>query len=337
MTAKAKAQRAAQKLAMKSASPEAPTPLKASPPLVTSPSLDTSPSRRPEAAPRNGESAEALEDLVPGVIVESAAGCHYRVVQRLDELWLASSERVAEFSHRLAGESAETGDGESGQPGSRQFRYWQRDTSAFREHFCHRTLFLDLETCGFSGSPLFLIGVVRSEGESLVVDQLLARNYAEERAVLSTLWQLAAENRVLVTFNGKSFDWPMVHDRSTYHRLGRRRRPESASTEASPSPLGPQDTRPHLAHIDVLHHARRRWRGRLPNCKLQTLERYVCRRTRDGDIPGSQVPTAYHEFVRTGDAWQLRSILEHNAQDLVTLVELSMTLFGPPRPRTDER
>ena len=72
-----------------------------------------------------------------------------------------------------------------------------------------------------------------------------------------------------------------------------------------------------LIHCDLLHHARRRWRMRLPNCKLQTLERFVCRRLRRDDIAGSQIPQEYHQFVRTGDARQLCSILQHNALDLL--------------------
>jgi uncharacterized protein YprB with RNaseH-like and TPR domain len=259
------------------------------------------------------------------------------VTQRLEELWATSDQRIATYTQRMADQQSADGREPTVERMSRCRRQRILDAADFCEHFSRRTLFLDLETCGFSGSPLFLIGVVRADGDALVVDQLLARNYAEERAVLESLWQLAADSRVLVTFNGKCFDWPMVHDRSTFHRLGRRRRPvDEGSIEPlhspRPTPLGPQDTRPHLAHIDVLHHARRRWRRRLPNCKLQTLERYVCRRRREGDIPGSRVPAAYHDFVRSGDAWPLRSILQHNALDLVTLVELSMMLFAPARP-----
>ena len=65
---------------------------------------------------------------------------------------------------------------------------------------------------------------------------------------------------------------------------------------------------------------------RLPNCKLQTLERFVCRRLRRDDIAGSQIPREYHQFVRTGDARQLCSILQHNALDLLTLAELSLRI-----------
>ena len=131
-----------------------------------------------------------------------------------------------------------------------------------------RVLLLDLETCGFAGSALFLVGLLRQINGEPTVELLLARNYAEEQAILETLWQTVAGHDVLVTFNGKSFDWPMVLDRSVRHRMASKRAAE-------------------LLHVDLLHHARRRWRRQLPDCRLQTLEQLICRRRRSDDIPGS--------------------------------------------------
>ncbi len=158
------------------------------------------------------------------------------------------------------------------------------ELAAVLEHFPARILFLDLETCGFAGSPVFLAGVIWSCDGELLIDQLFARNYAEERSLLEGLWQIARQNQVLATFNGKSFDWPMVRDRTARHRL----RPPADSGDE-----------PALVHCDLLHHARRRWKHVLPNCKLQTLEQYVCRRTRRDDLGGALVPAAYHAFVRS--------------------------------------
>jgi uncharacterized protein YprB with RNaseH-like and TPR domain len=189
-------------------------------------------------------------------------------------------------------------------------------------------MFLDLETCGFAGSMVFLAGVVWHVGEALVVDQLLARDYAEEKAVLQTFWQIASRNRVLVTFNGKSFDWPMVHDRSTRHHLGHDWHDAAQAAASEPKESwGQNDQRPELTHCDLLHHARRRWKALLPNCKLQTLERFICRRSRRDDLPGAQVPAAYHQFVRTGEAHQVGAILHHNALDLLTLVQVTLELL----------
>jgi uncharacterized protein YprB with RNaseH-like and TPR domain len=208
-----------------------------------------------------------------------------------------------------------------------------RELSALRSAFPERTLYLDLETCGFAGSMVFLVGVIHCEAQTLTLSQLLARNYAEEKAVLQSLWTLATTHRVLVTFNGKSFDWPMVHDRSTIHHLGQQRRVSRTEAPSTPAReladgLKRHDLRPELIHCDLLHHARRRWRDRLPNCKLQTLEQAICGRRRRGDIPGRDIPLAYHDFVRTGDAWQMRNVLHHNALDLVTLLQISMCVAG---------
>lgn len=183
-----------------------------------------------------------------------------------------------------------------------------------RSHFVRalpgRFVGLDLETCGLSGSALFLVGVVRECEGALRVELLLARNYAEEAAVLWSLGERLAAADTLVTFNGKSFDWPMVTDRWHRHLLSRK------------SPL------PQLAHYDVLHHARRRWRGALPDCKLQTIERMICRRGRTGDIPGHLIPSAYDHYVRTGASSEMDQVLHHNLLDLVTLLDVAMRLAG---------
>ena len=83
-----------------------------------------------------------------------------------------------------------------------------------------------------------------------------------------------------------------------------------------------------LVHVDMLHHARRRWRRQLPDCRLQTLEQLICRRSRAGDIPGHRIPAAYADFVRTGFERDLEAIFYHNAMDLVTFLDLSLRLVG---------
>ncbi len=201
---------------------------------------------------------------------------------------------------------------------------------ALAEHTPHRTVYLDLETCGFAGSMIFLVGLVWNDSGQLWLDQLLARNYAEERAVLATFWQIAGPQRVLVTFNGKSFDWPMVKDRSTLHRLAQvtasGSSPAAGRKAAAPDPL---------MHCDLLHHARRRWRDHLPDCRLQTLERIICRRQRRGDVSGAEVPRTYHDFVRSGELRRIEPVLHHNALDLATLVEIGQVLARPAARRAE--
>ena len=116
----------------------------------------------------------------------------------------------------------------------------------------------------------------------------------------------------MVTFNGKTFDWPFVRDRAAI--------------------CGVELVEPD-AHCDLLHVSRRRYRRSLPDCKLQTLELYVCKRRRVGDIPGSEIPAAYHEFVQTGDARLIRDVVHHNFLDLITMAELMIDLLAAGRLR----
>jgi len=172
-------------------------------------------------------------------------------------------------------------------------------------------LFTDLETCGFAGTPVFLIGLMLWEGGDLYVEQLLARNYEEEPAILNRFAQRLRQSAAgsgLVTFNGKSFDWPFLCDRAAVCRV------------ELPQPR---------FHCDLLHAARRRYRHELPDCRLQTLELFLCRRRRTDDIPGAEIPGAYHDFVRTKDARAIRQIVHHNFLDLVTLAEVLATMLQP--------
>jgi uncharacterized protein YprB with RNaseH-like and TPR domain len=248
---------------------------------------------------------------------QNASGRHWRLRRRLADIWPRAEHDMAPLVQ---------------QPFAADHRHVE--LAALAEYWPHATLFVDLETCGFAGSMVFLAGLVWQADGELVVDQLLARSYTEERALLEALWQVAACNRVLVTFNGKSFDWPMVHDRSTRHHLGRRvAGAKSAELVPSARSSGMQrhDARPELVHCDLLHHARRRWKHELPDCRLQTLERFICRRARRDDVPGALVPAAYHRFVRTGDTSALEHILSHNALDLETLVQVACTILHGAR------
>jgi uncharacterized protein YprB with RNaseH-like and TPR domain len=273
------------------------------------------PPNRPHwlATPASPTSLEGIvgEPFAAGEECETSSGKHLRLRRRFSGSWPAATDAWRPLERGVSVTSTS-----------------HAELEALADCFPQGAMFLDLETCGFAGSPVFLAGLVWQCDGALVLDQLFARNYSEERALLETLWQVAAVNRVLVTFNGKSFDWPMVHDRSTRHHLGRDLRGRDGG-QAAPAGgrLGRSDPRPELIHCDLLHHSRRRWKHVLPNCKLQTLERYLCYRSRRDDLSGAQVPLAYHDFVRGGDTRQMAAILRHNALDLMTLVELALKLL----------
>ena len=253
--------------------------------------------------------------MLSGEVVATSAGEHWFIRHRVDEFWPAFAARYGAWNGawRAQGDTPDVVASPRKRATARARRY-AAEVALLGRALPLGTLFLDLETCGLAGSALFLVGLLRHDGDHLVLEQLLARNYAEEQAVLHTLWRAAAQASLLVTFNGKSFDWPLVQDRSTYHRMGR---------DDSAPPMV------ELPHVDVLHHARRRWRQRLPDCRLQTLERFLCGRHRSGDIPGRDIPEAYRRYVATGRIDEMQAILHHNALDLVTLLELAMRLAAP--------
>ncbi len=166
----------------------------------------------------------------------------------------------------------------------------------------HGLRVLDIETTGLAGGTgtlAFLVGIAQFEPDgTLLVEQLVLGSPAEEERLLARLADLLEGATLLVTFNGRSFDAPLLRTRCVL----RRRAP------------GPLASAPHL---DLLGIARRLWRGRGSDCRLTTLERCVLGRHRVDDFPGAMAPAAYAEFLRTGDAAILGPIVEHNRLDLV--------------------
>ncbi len=168
-------------------------------------------------------------------------------------------------------------------------------------------LFVDTETTGLAGSVVFLLGAMRVVDGRIALTQIFARDYREEPALLDAWTAMLRRAKMLVSFNGKAFDLPVLRDRLGLHGI-----------ESPPEP----------PHVDLLHHSRRAWRGVLPDCRLQTIEWRVCGRRRVGDIPGGEIPAVYHRFVRTGDPTDILSVFHHNALDLITLADIALALAG---------
>ena len=178
----------------------------------------------------------------------------------------------------------------------------------FRKFGHRRMLFLDIETCGLQSNPVFLVGLCHIGDRNLVLRQIFARDYAEERSLLAEVERILADYDFLVTYNGKTFDIPFLRHRAVYHRM---------RFETS------------IPHLDLLWMVRRRWKERLPDCRLKTLEWRVLRRLRAGDIDGSEIPGAYHEYVKHGQPHRLLPVFHHNLLDLVAMAELLPKLFEP--------
>ena len=172
-----------------------------------------------------------------------------------------------------------------------------------------RLVFLDTETTGLAGGTgtcAFLIGIGNVEGMKFVVRQFFLRDYPEEKALLESLAEALANCDGLVTFNGKTFDVPLLETR---YALARLRSPFER-----------------LAHFDALHPARRLWKLRLESCKLTVLEKAILGIAREGDVPGSEIPAIYFDYLRTGDARGLQPVFYHNALDVVSLAALTVEL-----------
>jgi uncharacterized protein YprB with RNaseH-like and TPR domain len=178
-------------------------------------------------------------------------------------------------------------------------------------------LFFDLETTGLSGgagTQAFLVGCGWFDDTGgFVTRQFLLTRFADERPILAALAGELARAGALVTFNGKSFDAPLIETRYLFHRL---------------EWIGAR-----LPHVDVLHPARRFWgsgaaRPGESSCSLAALERQILGAGRTGDVPGFEIPARYFRFVRSGDAGPLAAVLEHNRLDLLSLAGLTARLLG---------
>ena len=166
--------------------------------------------------------------------------------------------------------------------------------------------FLDTETSGISGGTgtyAFLVGAARFIDGKFVLKQFFMRDPSEEPAMLEALIHFLAPCEGLVTFNGKSFDAPLLVTRYSLHRI--------------PVPFKG------YAHIDLLPLARRLWRDRLPSRALKYLEEHVLGFTRTSDeVPGYEIPWLYFDYLRTGDANPLAGVFYHNAMDVVAMAAL---------------
>ncbi len=172
-------------------------------------------------------------------------------------------------------------------------------------------LFLDTETTGLAGGTgtyAFLVGIGWCEGDSFVVEQLFMRDHSEEASLLLDLSQRLEERRVLVTFNGKSFDWPLLETR---YRMTR------AATILRPS-----------VHLDLLHPARQLWRFRLKSVALAELETEVLALERGPDIPSHTIPGRYFDFLRGGPEEPIVEVFRHNQMDLLGLATLATRMTG---------
>jgi uncharacterized protein len=162
-------------------------------------------------------------------------------------------------------------------------------------------LCLDTETTGLgsaAGTVAFMIGLGWWQGDRLRLVQLFLPDHSEEGALLDAVAAHTPPGAWLVTYNGRAFDWPLVETR---FRMSRKTPPGLAG------------------HLDLLPVVRRLFRHRLPDARLQSVERHLLRRHRTPDIPSWEIPAVYHSFLRGGEAGPIRVVARHNAEDVVSL------------------
>lgn len=173
----------------------------------------------------------------------------------------------------------------------------------------HDAVFLDCETTGLSGGSgtlAFLLGLVQVAPQGLWVRQWLLTRFQAEAALLAEASRALAGAKTVVTYNGKTFDGPLLASR---YRLARLADPLST-----------------LAHVDLLHPTRRAFSNRWPDCRLQTVETKLLGFFRSDDLPSAWVPQVWFDWMRRGASEQLPRVLQHNRWDLLSLVALASAL-----------
>ena len=241
-------------------------------------------------SPALPDGAERLAELLEGKAVSNSYGEHLVVRKWFSEPigFPAPNRELNDSALRLLAPGAE---GDVSDP-----RQW---------------LFLDTETTGLmggTGTYPFLVGVAWWDAGGLEVEQFFMREHSEEHALLVTLAERMAERRVLVTFNGKSFDWPLLETR---FRMTRKIAP--------PIPR---------AHLDFLHPARNLWRIRLGSVRLAELEKHVLGWNRGADLISAMIPQYYFDYLRGGSPEPLVQIFLHNQMDLRGLAGLASRILS---------
>lgn len=189
-----------------------------------------------------------------------------------------------------------------------------------REVATSQLLFFDLETTGLStgaGSIFFLFGVGRQRGDAFLVRRVFLADFPGEAEFLSRVREEIPDGAVLVSYNGASFDLPLLRARFALKGLDL----------------------PEHSHLDLLHHARRMWKSTIGGCRLSDIETAVLGVAREDDVPGFEIPDRYFSFLKHGEAEGLLSVFTHHERDIVTLQSLfarcEADLSDPPEAGID--
>lgn len=229
-----------------------------------------------------------VEDLIAGEIVENANGGHFQT----ERLYPSHKRHGSMDISALAGLPEDLLDALS--------------SGAIPRSHPSRWAFLDTETTGLAGGAgtyAFLIGVGSIGDDGFRVRQFFMRDFGDEPSLLEGLARHLANFDVLITYNGKTYDQPLLETR---YRMARQRPPFER-----------------MEHLDLLHGARRLWKLRFESCRLVELENRILGLERQGDLPGEMIPYYYFDYLRTRQAFHLVPIFHHNVMDIVSLACLT--------------
>ena len=251
---------------------------------------------RPPLRPNAG----FIEELIAGQVVETPLGRHFET----EKLWESHRRHGSVYIGDLAELPADLLEPLS--------------AGAIVSAPPTRWAFLDTETTGLAGGTgtyAFLIGVGSIDSEGFRLRQFFMRDYGEEASLLYRLTEYLARFDVLITYNGKSFDQPLLETR---FRMSRARHPFDR-----------------MRHLDLLFGARRLWKLRLESCRLVDLENRILGVERQGDLPGEMIPYVYFDFLRSQKAFEVVPIFHHNALDILSLA--CLTAIVPAAFRAPEK
>jgi uncharacterized protein YprB with RNaseH-like and TPR domain len=244
--------------------------------------------------------ATPLEKILPGEEIRTRSGACWRHSRPASLIPGNHGEAIVErIAERLSADPPWDLASDSG------FTTWRRLG-------VQKGVFLDLETTGFTGTPVFLAGLLKVSQEGLTLSLYFARDYGEERPLLEALAAEVEDRPVAITYNGKSYDLPFLRERVGRLKV-RRSEPRGV--------------------VDLLHPARRRWKGLFPDCRLKTLETLLCGRNRGADIDGRLIPDIYHRYVLDRDPRPLVKVFDHNVRDLLTLADVTERVLGTEPPQ----
>jgi uncharacterized protein len=248
---------------------------------------DGPPPVKPALSPAR-EAAAFIQDLMHGEVVRTSYGEHFET----ERVWERHRRHGSVGICDLGDLPADLLD--------------QLSAGAIPTSHPTRWAFLDTETTGLMGGTgcyAFLIGVGSIDSTGFRLRQFFMRDYGEEASLLSRLSEYLAAFDVLITYNGKTYDQPLLETR---FRMVRSRHPFSR-----------------MEHLDLLFGARRLWKLRLDSCRLVDLENRILGVERQGDLPGEMIPYCYFEFLRTQRAFEIVPIFHHNAIDILSLACLT--------------